>query len=92
MKSLLYLKQEYPEMNVGFIYTSEEGAREAFDYFGFPQSVYIKNGKPYYLPWEAFQINRYQEFLFRYKYLAVEGSYKELNPPATGFMLFFELY
>ena len=54
--------------------------------------MYIKNGKPYYLPWEAFQINRYQEFLFRYKYIAVEGTYKELNPPATGFKLFYELY
>lgn len=44
MKSLYFLKQEYPEMNVGFILTNETEAVEAFDYFGFPQSVYIKNG------------------------------------------------
>lgn len=59
MKSLLFLKREYPELNVGFVRIDQESVREAFDYFGIPQSVYIRNGKPYYLPWDAYWINKY---------------------------------
>jgi len=36
MKSLYFLKRDYPKLNVGFVIAREELIREAFDYHGFP--------------------------------------------------------
>jgi hypothetical protein len=70
MKGLYFLKRDHPKLNVGYVIAREELIREAFDYHGFPQQFFITNGLPYAMPWDAWQINKFEEFMIRYEAIA----------------------
>ena len=50
MKTLYFLQKYHSEeVNVGYFTTKDdETLREVFENAGLPQSIYIKDGKPYY--------------------------------------------
>lgn len=92
MKTLYYLKRDWPHINCGFIDKSDEIIREVFDNNGVPQPFYIKDGKVYY-QWSQFlYVNNAMEFITRHEELAVEGAYKELRLPQEGYLIYIEYW
>ena len=92
MKGLYFLKRDHPELNVSYILSSNEVVRDTFDYAGFLQQVFIKGGKPYYLPWDAWQINKFEEFMVRYEEICLSGAYTRLYPSVSGYLIYIEYY
>jgi hypothetical protein len=66
-------------INVGVINSDDELVREAFDFRGIPQSIYVKDGRTYYMNWAQIGINRILEFIERYEAIA-EDAYQTLQP------------
>ncbi len=92
MKTLYFLKRDWPHINCGFIDKSDEIIREVFDNNGVPQPFYIKDGKVYY-QWSQFlYVNNAMEFITRHEELAVEGVYKELRLPQEGYLIYIEYW
>ena len=92
LKTLYFLARDYPEKaNYGYISTHNENLRECFDNNGIPQSIFIKDGRPYYQLFDAFGSNRYQEFMVRYKELSLE-SRTELIPIPYGLNIYPEYW
>jgi hypothetical protein len=78
LKSLYFLARDFKnEVNVGIIYTDDELVREAFEYRGIPQTIFIKDGRPYYIHWNQIGIHRLLEFRIRYAELK-EDAFEEL--------------
>ena len=77
--------------NYAYINTHDELLRETFENDGIPQTVFIKNGKTYYMPWAAIGYNRMLEFMIRYDYLKVDAL-EELQPIPTKITIYIEYY
>jgi len=66
LKSLYFLQRDWgQEINIGIISSTDELVREAFEFRGIPQSIFIKDGKTYYMNWSQIGINRILEFIER---------------------------
>ena len=61
------------KIHVGIIDSDDEFVREAFENRGIPQSIFIKNGKPYYMNWAQLGINRIMEFIVRPEEIAEDA-------------------
>ena len=60
MKTLYFMQRDMSDLaNYAWLDTHEEFLREAFENDGLPQTVFIKDGKPYYVPWHAIGINKF---------------------------------
>jgi len=44
------------------------------------------------MPWDSWQMNKFEEFMIRYEAIATEGSYHTLYPLADTKMIYFEYY
>ena len=74
MKTLYFLQRDYSDWaNYAWMDTHEEFLREAFENDGLPQTIFIKDGKPYYVPWSAIGYNKMLEFMVRYEEIAVDA-------------------
>lgn len=92
MKSLQFLQTDFDDFaNYGFINTHEEHLREAFENDGLPQTIFIKDGKPYYMPWVEMGYNRMLEFMIRYEELSIPAR-EELYPIPVGFEIYPQYY
>lgn len=49
MRTLYFLKRDNPDLNCGIINFHDEVLREVFENAGLPQTIYIVDGRPYYL-------------------------------------------
>ena len=65
--------------------------REAFENDGLPQTIFIKDGKPYYMPWNAVGFNRMLEFMIRYDEICIDAL-EDLKPIPTGALIYLEYY
>ena len=65
--------------------------REAFENDGLPQTIFIKDGKPYYMPWNAVGFNRMLEFMIRYDEICID-AFEELHPIPSGVSIYLEYY
>lgn len=92
MRSLLFLKREQPQLKCGIIYGNHETLREAFENGGLPQSIYITNGKPYYMSIDAKLVHHLIEFMERYEELQLYTYYSELSLPREGFLIYPEYW
>ena len=75
----------------GWINTNDEYLREAFENDGLPQTIFIKDGKPYYMPWTAIGYNKMLEFMIRYEEIGIDAL-KELQPIPTKYSIYLEYY
>lgn len=69
------------------IYSDEELVREAFDFRGIPQSIFVKDGRAYYMNWAQMGINRILEFVQRYEAIA-EDSTHSLQPAPSRLTIY----
>ena len=92
MKTLYYMARDYSDLaNYGIIYSTDEYLREAFENVGLPQSIYIKDGKPYYIDYISVGLNRYLEFFERYDELA-QHAFEDLHLPANDFTIYLHYF
>jgi hypothetical protein len=92
IKSLYFLVRDYShEVNVGILYTDDELTREAFEFRGIPQTIFIKGGKPYYIGWAQIGINRLLEFMHRY-YQLKEDAFDQLYMPPNRITIYKDYY
>ena len=88
MKTLYFLQQNFKEdFNVAWLDTHDEYLREAFDNDGLPQTVYIRDGKPYYLPWDTMSTVAVLKFILKYEARAV-SKLIELGPVRSSFSIY----
>lgn len=92
MKALYFFKKEKgDEVNVGYIFTHDEKLREAFSNKGYPTSLYVVDGKPYYMSWMTKHAHKFLEFAIRYEEInANEFTYKKLYPVRNDYDIYFE--
>jgi hypothetical protein len=84
-------REKGKELNVGVIYSDDEFVREAFDFRGIPQSIFVKDGVAYYMNWAQMGINRILEFIERYEAITEDATHT-LQPAPNRLTIYKHYY